>query len=332
MVICSSLIVCSQLQYLYRYYKLPRYCAILVVAKKAVELEELSSVLDHKPFPVPPCPESEGKALQVKDSITYIVAGVCIRDGKVLLMQEAKLSCRGSWYLPAGRMEPGESIEQGCVREVREETGLLVEPVSLVVVEIGGGRWLRFTFFCRPVGGELKGVDKADKESIQAGWFDVKNYTVELNLRAWDIIPLIDRTQKWLLEGNKLHYRPGLIPYKVFIVRLVCIATHGEVSQVLLNKNQGLPLFQVPLSGQIKHHTAEVVRKILQDKKADPKIVGVAGVDHTGGGSDGVCLTLVTNLEVFVPHSAWLSVTDEEMETKLELLTSRAMTLDIYYD
>ncbi|EOA92846.1 Nucleoside diphosphate-linked moiety X motif 18, partial [Anas platyrhynchos] len=29
------------------------------------------------------------------------------KDG-VLLVQEAKAECRGTWYLPAGRMEPGE--------------------------------------------------------------------------------------------------------------------------------------------------------------------------------------------------------------------------------
>ncbi len=42
--------------------------------------------------------------------MTYIVAGVVIQDGKVLLIQEAKASCRGTWYLPAGRMERDESI------------------------------------------------------------------------------------------------------------------------------------------------------------------------------------------------------------------------------
>ena len=40
----------------------------------------------------------------------YIVAAVIVRDDKVLMVQEAKPSCRGKWYLPAGRMEKGESI------------------------------------------------------------------------------------------------------------------------------------------------------------------------------------------------------------------------------
>ncbi len=39
-----------------------------------------------------------------------LVAGVVIQDGKVLLIQECKISFKNKWYLPAGRMERGESI------------------------------------------------------------------------------------------------------------------------------------------------------------------------------------------------------------------------------
>ena len=44
-------------------------------------------------------------------STCYIVCGLVVRDGKVLMIQEAKQSCRGMWYMPAGRMEKGESLE-----------------------------------------------------------------------------------------------------------------------------------------------------------------------------------------------------------------------------
>jgi 8-oxo-dGDP phosphatase len=47
--------------------------------------------------------------------ICYIVAAIAFRDTpngrEVLLMQEAKESRRGQWYLPAGKVEPGETIE-----------------------------------------------------------------------------------------------------------------------------------------------------------------------------------------------------------------------------
>ncbi|KAI6646494.1 8-oxo-dGDP phosphatase NUDT18 [Oopsacas minuta] len=246
-------------------------------------------------------------------------------------MQEAKESCRGTWYLPAGRMELGETIEQGCMREVLEETGLQVQPVSLVMVEAGGGRWLRFTFYCNVIGGELKSKDKADKESIQAGWFDLKSYSITQNMRMWDVIPLIDCTQKWLMNKNKLEYLPGVLPYKFFIVRLICVNRQEGVTQVLLNDNKSLPVIQVPTAGKVRHHVCEKVRDILKDKKAEPKVIGVAGVDHTGGDRDGICITLVVILEITVPHSFWYPVV-EDMKSKVDRFISRAIPLDIYCD
>ena len=40
----------------------------------------------------------------------YVVVGVVIDNGKVLMIQEAKPSCRGQWYLPAGRVEKKETL------------------------------------------------------------------------------------------------------------------------------------------------------------------------------------------------------------------------------
>lgn len=46
-----------------------------------------------------------------KTNVGYIVSAVLINDvGQILMMQEAKYSCYGTWYLPAGRMERGENI------------------------------------------------------------------------------------------------------------------------------------------------------------------------------------------------------------------------------
>ena len=49
--------------------------------------------------------------LLVKTTVGYIVAAVIWNeDEEVVLIQEAKASCRGTWYLPAGRVEPDESL------------------------------------------------------------------------------------------------------------------------------------------------------------------------------------------------------------------------------
>ncbi|MDR3475302.1 MAG: NUDIX domain-containing protein [Devosia sp.] len=52
-------------------------------------------------------------------------ASVALLDrGKVLLIQRAFEPYAGLWTLPGGRREPGETIENTAIREIREELGL----------------------------------------------------------------------------------------------------------------------------------------------------------------------------------------------------------------
>lgn len=47
----------------------------------------------------------------VKRSVGYIAMAIVFDDqGRVLLIQEAKRHIRGQWYIPAGRVEPGENF------------------------------------------------------------------------------------------------------------------------------------------------------------------------------------------------------------------------------
>ncbi|XP_002740934.1 8-oxo-dGDP phosphatase NUDT18-like [Saccoglossus kowalevskii] len=83
----------------------------------------------------------------LKYNVHYIVAAVLINEkGEVLMMQEAKVSCRGTWYLPAGRMERNETLEEGVKREVHEETGLEFQPSAIIFIECIHGNWVRVTF------------------------------------------------------------------------------------------------------------------------------------------------------------------------------------------
>ncbi len=56
-----------------------------------------------------------------------IVGGVLEKDNKYLLVQEAKENVAEKWNLPAGHLDPNETIFEATKREIKEESGLDVE-------------------------------------------------------------------------------------------------------------------------------------------------------------------------------------------------------------
>ena len=59
------------------------------------------------------------------DSLTLDAAG------RLLLVRRGQPPFQGSWALPGGFVEYGETVETACVRETKEETGMQVEVVEL---------------------------------------------------------------------------------------------------------------------------------------------------------------------------------------------------------
>jgi 8-oxo-dGTP pyrophosphatase MutT (NUDIX family) len=110
--------------------------------------------------------------------IFMIGSMAAIRDdaGRVLVMRRAD---NGEWDFPGGAMELGETLASALVREVSEETGLIVEPVRLVGLysspedhnytypngdQVQG--WGAF-FECRIAGGALQA---RDGEALDLAW------------------------------------------------------------------------------------------------------------------------------------------------------------------
>jgi 8-oxo-dGTP diphosphatase len=60
------------------------------------------------------------------------VGAIAVRDGALLLIRRGHAPSRGRWSLPGGRVEPGETAREALVREMAEETGLVVEVGELV--------------------------------------------------------------------------------------------------------------------------------------------------------------------------------------------------------
>ena len=118
---------------------------------------DLRASIGHQPLPLP--------------SATAVVLDDA---GRVLLVQRAD---NGRWALVTGCLEPGEQPAAGALREVEEETGVLVTAEQVVSVAAlplsacpNGDQvyWLDVTFRCRAVGGEAR---VNDDESVDVGWF-----------------------------------------------------------------------------------------------------------------------------------------------------------------
>jgi 8-oxo-dGTP pyrophosphatase MutT (NUDIX family) len=102
--------------------------------------------------------------------------GVVVHDGQVLVIVPTRRAADGSQVLalPKGHLDGGESVVQAATREVREETGMVVEPMQ----ELGEVRYWYvrdrrrvaksvYFFLFRLLGGDLA---DHDDEVLEARW------------------------------------------------------------------------------------------------------------------------------------------------------------------
>jgi ADP-ribose pyrophosphatase YjhB (NUDIX family) len=98
------------------------------------------------------------------------VGAVIVHERRVLLVRRGREPLKGHWSLPGGMVELGESLQAGVIREVKEETGLLVEPVELIElldrIHRDGERvryhYVIADYLCRVTGGDLSAASDAD--------------------------------------------------------------------------------------------------------------------------------------------------------------------------
>jgi 8-oxo-dGTP diphosphatase len=115
---------------------------------------------------------------------------------RLLLIRRGREPGLGTWSIPGGRCEPGESPARACVREVAEETGLEVVIERLVGRVIrdapGGGQYVIDDFLCRQTGGSVRPGDDA----TDVDWFSRSQLAealladgVAASLTRWQMLP-----------------------------------------------------------------------------------------------------------------------------------------------
>ena len=102
------------------------------------------------------------------------MGAVILIDGKVVLIRRGKEPLRGRWVIPGGTVELGETLQEAIVREVQEETGLLVRPREVVLVfdriEKGPAgvryHYVIIDYRCEHLGGELRAGTDAEAVAL----------------------------------------------------------------------------------------------------------------------------------------------------------------------
>ena len=92
------------------------------------------------------------------------VGAVIVDDGRVLAIKRGGEPLKGRWSIPGGAVELGETLREAVTREVREETGLIIQAGEVLEVfdniqRDTEGRpqyhYVLVDFLCRPMGGQL---------------------------------------------------------------------------------------------------------------------------------------------------------------------------------
>jgi len=129
----------------------------------------------------------------------YVIpcVGAVIKDdrGRLLLIKRGHAPGAGLWSLPGGRIEPGETDAEALVREMREETGLVIEAGQLIgtvrrPTQDGGLLDIR-DYAATVTGGTLRaGDDAADARWVAASELEILPITEGLveALTSWGVL------------------------------------------------------------------------------------------------------------------------------------------------
>jgi ADP-ribose pyrophosphatase YjhB (NUDIX family) len=106
------------------------------------------------------------------------------QDRSILLVERGREPLKGYWSIPGGIVETGEKLADGIQREVLEETGLVVEALSVFeiferIMPDSDGRteyhYVLIDYLCRPLGGRLEPASDVSRVAWAAEQ-DLGNY------------------------------------------------------------------------------------------------------------------------------------------------------------
>ncbi|MGO4271081.1 NUDIX hydrolase [Paenibacillus sp. TAF58] len=99
-----------------------------------------------------------------------IAQGIIIQGNSVLMVKQFVQRGDIVWNFPGGGIEESESPEEACVREVKEETGYVIQ-ITKLLYELNG----KYTYLAEIIGGKLflDIENESNQDIIEIAWIDL---------------------------------------------------------------------------------------------------------------------------------------------------------------
>lgn len=118
-----------------------------------------------------------------------IVGGIIEKDGKYLLIQEAKQKCYKKWNIPAGHLECNETLFDAAKREIKEETGCDIEITGICQIaneNLVDDLFVAIIFQTKLLSENIK---FNPEEILDVNWFSYEELqSMKDELRSYDLV------------------------------------------------------------------------------------------------------------------------------------------------
>ncbi len=135
-----------------------------------------------------------------------------LKDNKVLLghrhidpkKADSELHGEGTWTMPGGKLEYGESFEEGALREVIEETGITLKSVKVIAVNNDKNEFAHFITIAM-FSADFEGAPKVMEpdEITEWRWFDLNNLPKPIYFPSAKVIENYRQRKFYIAPGEK---------------------------------------------------------------------------------------------------------------------------------